>query len=545
MKSKFSKLAAMAIAAMTAQIDASAQSDLGASCGCPAVGSRTEVLLSSLAVSGGATDGDLTATNTILTCNKTYILDKKIYVPEGKTLTIAPGTLIKGRNTGDPLTANALIVSRGAKVFASGTESCPIVFTAEEDPMDGTYAMTNKGKWGGIVVLGKASNNLTASNVGSGRFGVSAGIGFVEGYASAEARNQYGAAPGSEDDDDNSGILSYISIRHAGATIGLGNELNGLTLASVGRGTTIDHIEIIANDDDGIEFFGGTVNVKYISAMFGNDDMFDWDLGWRGKAQFLFGIQLSQTQIAGSDNGFESDNDDQKTNATPKSHPIIYNATFIGNGNFATTPTGGASGPAAIQGKEATEGEIYSSIFANFKSGFNLVKSLGTRTGSVEAYHNWTGVDNSGNTIPQTLKVQCNTFIANQNALTVGMSKANLVAGDSTRFADDGNVVTSAVTGFDYTFAGSGSTVTDQYNAVPNPALSTSCQAPADGFFTPVNYRGAFKPGETSWLSNWAYAKLIAATKGLVPCKTDITGDGTTNVNDFLDLVGKFGQSCD
>jgi hypothetical protein len=544
MKNQFTK-AAMAIIACAVNFGAFAQSNLGEDCGCPPVASRTQVLMSTLAVAGGATDGDLSAISTILTCDKLYILDKKIYVPDGKTLNIQPGTCIKGRATGDPLNANALIVSRGGKVFAVGNESCPIVFTAEADPMDGSYAFSNKGKWGGIAILGKAKNNLVApGNVGAGRYAVSTGVGFVEGYLSAEARNLYGADPGQEDDNDNSGILKYVSIRHAGATVGAANELNGLTCSSVGRGTTLEHIEVISNDDDGIEFFGGTVNLKYATVLFQNDDAFDYDLGWNGKAQFLFALKIDAATFSGGDSGFECDGDDNKVNPSYFSHPIIYNATIIGNGSNVT-PTGGGSGPWALNMKERTEGEIYSSVFVNYRSGMNLIKSLGSRPGTIESYHNWIGLDNTGATIPQTLKLQCNTFVGNTDALTVGGSAANLVAGDATKFAADGNIVSPTLPGFDFSWTYSGTTVTDQYDAVPNPALATTCIAPGDGFFTPVNYRGAFAASGPSWLSNWSYQVIIDATSGLIPCPTDINGDGTTNTTDFLNLVSRFGQACD
>jgi hypothetical protein len=563
MKKNITKVAALALIAMASNFDANAQlasqQNLGESCGCPTVASRPTVSMSTLATIGGANDGDLIATNTILTCDKTYILDNKIYVPSGKTLTIQPGTVVKGAPTGTPAAANAILVMRGGKIFASGTESCPIIFTAQADPLDGTYALTNKGQWGGIVILGKAFNNLTtAANYSAtgaaGRFGTAQvgglntvdggdGVGFIEGFTAADARNLYGMPPGQQDDDDNSGVLRYVSIRHAGATVGANNELNGLTLGSVGRGTTIENLEVVCNDDDGVEPFGGTVNMKYLSLMFNNDDNFDYDQGYSGKVQFLLSVKLDAATFSGGDSGLEIDGDDQKANPAVLSRGTIYNATFIGNGSN-TTPTGGGSGPFAINAKEKTEGSIYSSIFANYKSGFNLVKTLGTRTGVAEAYHNWRGLDVNGNAITPTLLVGCNTFVGNTDAFTVGGTAANLVAGDDAKFTADGNVVAASVAGLDFNFAASGTTVSNQYNAVPSPQLASSCVPPADGFFVNTNYRGAFKPGVTSWLSNWSYSALLNATTGLQACPTDLTKDGITNTPDFLELVGKFGQSC-
>ncbi len=554
-------MAALAIIALAANNQASAQlasqQNLGEACGCPPVASRTSVSMSTLATIGGATDGDLTATNTILTCDKTYILDNKIYVPAGKTLTIQPGTVIKGAPTGTPAAANAILVNRDGKIFASGTESCPIIFTAQADPLDGTYALTNKGQWGGIVILGKAKNNLTTAanysaagtvgfngTTGSGVNGGD-GIGFIEGFTAADARNLYGMPPGQEDDNDNSGVLRYVSIRHAGATVGANNELNGLTLGSVGRGTTIENIEVISNDDDGIEPFGGTVNMKYLTLMFNNDDNFDYDQGYTGKVQFMLSVKLDAATFTGGDSGLEIDGDDNKANPTLLSRPTIYNATFIGNGSNVNATLGTSGGPFAINAKEKVEGTIRSSIFANYRAGFNLVKSLGTRTGNVECYHNWRGLDNTGATITPTLIVECNTFVGNTAGFVVGGSAANLVAGDEAKFLADGNVVAATLPGLDFNFAATGTTVSDQYNAVPNPLVASTCVPPADGFFVSTNYRGAFKPGVTSWMSNWSYSALLDAANGLVACPTDINKDGSTNTNDFLDLVGQFGTSCD
>lgn len=564
MKKNLTKVAALALLAIATSFEASAQlasqQNLGSACGCPPVASRPTVSVSTLAVVGGANDGDLLSPNTIFTCDKTYLLDNKIYVQDGKSLTIQPGTVIKGVATGTTAAANAILVNRGGKIFANGTESCPIVFTAFDDQLDGTYALTNKGKWGGIILLGRAKNNLiTASNYSpTGAIGFAGtnqvgglntvnggdGVGFIEGFLAADTRNLYGMPPGQEDDNDNSGILRYISIRHAGASVGANNEINGLTCGSVGRGTTLEYIEVVSNDDDGIEFFGGTVNLKYATVMFQNDDAFDYDQGWRGKGQFWFGVKLDAATFTGGDGAFEVDGDDQKSNSSFLSRPTIYNATMIGNGSN-TTPTGGGSGPFAIQAKERAEGSIYSSIFANYRSGFNLVKSLGTRTGTVEVYHNWSGLDLNGTATPKTFIVECNTFIGNTATLTVGGSAANVIAADNVQFAADNNISLASTPGFDFNFAATGTTVSDQYNAQPNPALATTCVAPADGFFTPVTYRGAFALNQTSWLSNWAYSALVDATNNLISCPTDLTKDGITNTSDFLELVGQFGQSCD
>ncbi len=526
-KKTFSKLVATAAVAVASIAPSFAQSNLGESCGCPAVASRPTVLMSTLT---NVATGELLASSTILTCDKTWILDDKVYVGDGKSLTINPGTVIKGRFVASGVNANALIVAKGGKVFANGTESCQIVFTAEADAMDGTYGILNKGQWGGVVMLGKATNNLTTANTLC--TGVN-GVGFIEGYLSSEPLNQFGMPVGSNDDNDNSGVMTYVSIRHAGAIVGVANELNGLTLGSVGRGTTLHHIEIVSNLDDGIEFFGGTVDLKYASVLFNDDDGFDWDLGWSGRGQFWAVVKTDQGTAAGGDNGFESDGDDQKINAALQSNPQVYNATFIGSNNINGNLTQKGVG---IMAKEQTLGTIRSSVLANYKIGADF-KNDGTRPGN-DAYDNW---------IAGTLKVECNTFIGNTTMLQVNGVTAVVGGSDETKFFTDGNISSASVAGFDFlhTMNTSTNVVSDTYDASPNPALASSCTPPSDGFFTSTNYRGAFEAGKKSWLSNWSINALYDTENGLVPCPTDINGDGSTNNIDFLQLLGQFNQSCD
>jgi hypothetical protein len=276
--------------------------------------------------------------------------------------------------------------------------------------------------------------------------------------------------------------------------------------------------------------------------------MFDWDDGYRGRVQFVFGLKSSTNDTLTSpdaDNGFEMDADDQKSNLLPRSHPFIYNVTMIGNTKRGLTSDN--SGIAAIEAKELTEGEIYNSVFANFRYGFNPIKALGTRTGSSEAYHNWatTGGNGSG-----SLKIKCNTFVNMGNDIAIDKNGTGTVlATDNTQFfTTDLNTTATTVPGFTYVWSMNSSTnaVTTQYDATPNPALSvTGCPtAPSDGFYSIAPYRGAFASSGKSWLSDWSYAQVLNVTPGLQPCPTDINADGTTNNVDFLILLGKFNQSC-
>ena len=280
--------------------------------------------------------------------------------------------------------------------------------------------------------------------------------------------------------------------------------------------------------------------------LFGNDDMFDWDQGYSGKAQFIFGAKTADnTSSVDSDNGFEMDADDQKSNLTPRSHPVIYNVTMIGNNKSVLTVDN--SGLAAIEAKELTEGEIYNSVFANFRYGFNPVKALGTRIGTSEAYHNWAVTGGNGS---QSLKIKCNTFVGTTKAIAIDKNGTGVtLSTDSTQFlTTDLNESVATLPGLTFAWAMNPTTnaVSIKYDAIPNPAVSTAgCPvAPVDGFFTPASYRGAFDASGKSWLSTWAYAQLLNVTAGLQPCPTDINGDGNTNNVDFLQLLGSFNSSC-
>ena len=591
-KKQFSKLVATATLAMAAIAPSFGQSTLGAACGCPVVTSRPTVLLSSLpgyTALSGVTGGELTQGAT-LTCDKTYIIDQKIYIPKGQTLNIAPGTVLKGRTAPlvsgvpDPAQATALIVSRGGKINADGNADCQIVFTAEADNLDGKFPLANKGQWGGLVVLGYATNNLTvAANgtypvVGGGKLAKGDGLGIIEGFASggyydafgADLTNVLGSGVEAFNDNDNSGILRYVSVRFAGAILQVGAEINGITLGSVGRGTTIEHVDIISAADDNIEFFGGTVNLKYVAGLFGNDDMFDYDLAYSGKGQFLFGMKTDNTASVDSDNGFEADSDDNQgaLSGTKMAHPVFYNVTLLGNEKNQFSSDN--SGLSAFQAKELTEGEVYNSIFANFANGLNLQKTIsnGKRTNFLyEAYDNWNG------TTPGTngFKFKCNTMVGCTNPLRIDANKVstgtspNKVYGTVPSPADYTKFVTTdkndtihgnTLPGFDYTFTvdNTGSTSANKFNkavdAVPNPAIAITTNGcdtkpPVDGFFRAASYRGAFDPtAGTNWLSDWSYAQVINANKGLVHCPTDINTDGKTDVNDFLIFGLSFGSSC-
>jgi hypothetical protein len=496
-------------------------------------------------------DGNLTADVTTLTAGApgTYwLLDKKIYVPAGKTINIQAGTVIKA-SVGSGLSSPALIVTRGAKIYALGTAENPIIFTSVEDNLDGAYSVNNRGKWGGVLIMGRAYNNLKDAN----EFGVADGEGTIEGLAIPDDRHHYGQdrydpadtlggqtlppgvnfgdlkPDGDFNDDDNSGVMKYVSIRHGGAVIGDANEINGLTCGSVGRGTILEHIEVIANEDDGIEFFGGTVNIKYATIMFCNDDYIDWDMGYSGKGQFLYGLQLPASSDPvyprQGDNGFEIDGDDDNlylTDPLPPGvslgNPVFYNVTLIGNG-----------ADEGIEAKERVEGTVINSVIANFNSGVHLNRETAR---AIDGYENW---------VADKFILKNNTFA--NNVMFLKVKGVMATTADSTDFAADGNLINNSV--IDYTLVMNANTnqVTGTVNPVPAALgdVATDLLPPYDEFFTPVNYRGAFAPGVTPWTTGWTLSEDIPMDKGVIGCPSDISGNGITNTVDFLEVVGNWG----
>jgi hypothetical protein len=244
--------------------------------------------------------------------DKTHLIEGLVFVNDGQTLTIEPGTIVRFR-AGQGENASALVVARGGKIIARGTPSEPVIFTAEADDLNGSVSKDSRGLWGGLIILGNAPINLRGNE------------GYVEGIPLAEPRGYYGGY----DPNDNSGVLRYVSIRHGGTNIGEGNEINGLTLAGVGRGTEIDYVEVISNADDGVEIFGGTVNLRHIVVSGCSDDAFDYDLGWSGYGQFWLAVQNKYV----GDHIIEASGGLNPVEGLPNSTPVIYNATFIGNGN--------------------------------------------------------------------------------------------------------------------------------------------------------------------------------------------------------------------
>jgi hypothetical protein len=247
------------------------------------------------------------------TSNCIYVLNNKVVVPAGITLTIEPGTIIKG-TSGTGSLASALVVARGGTVLAAGTADQPIVMTSIADNItvgesNGTNLDQNdRGLWGGLIVLGNAPCSFSGDVAALQ----------IEGIPAEDTWGLYGGS----DSDDNSGIFKYISIRHGGALIGEGNEINGLTLGGVGAGTEIDNIEVVANVDDGIEFFGGTVDASNLLVWAQGDDAIDIDQAYSGTIDNVI-VHLGDI----SDHAFEIDGPE----GTAVGSFTLQNASIFGN----------------------------------------------------------------------------------------------------------------------------------------------------------------------------------------------------------------------
>ena len=231
------------------------------------------------------------------TADTLWLLNGAVFVDEPARLTIDAGTEILGRSE----TNGTLIISRGAQIRANGTAEAPIVMTSDVEVGDRARA-----DWGGLIINGRAPLNVPGGEAeGEGGTGV------------------YGG----DDPDDDSGHLYYVRVEFAGTELSPDNELNGIAFQGVGRKTEVDHIMVKLNKDDGLEFFGGTVEVKHVICFAIADDSIDWTDGWQGKGQFLIAMQMGDD----ADNGFESDNNGDNNNLTPRSNPTLYNLTLIGD----------------------------------------------------------------------------------------------------------------------------------------------------------------------------------------------------------------------
>ncbi len=404
--------------------------------------------------------------DTVWTADNTYLLEGRIFVEPGVSLRIEAGTVIKGK-PGQQENASVLVVSPGARIFAEGTAAAPIIFTAAEDDLSDPYDLgpSDRGKWGGLILLGRARLNSPAAS----------GMPItdnIEGIPVTDARGRFGG----DDDEDSSGVLRYVSIRHGGTKIADNNEINGLTLGGVGRGTRIEYVEVFANLDDGIEFFGGTAEVKHAVVAYCGDDSYDYDQGYRGKGQFWFSI------ASDGDRGGEHDGDVDNFDSQPLSRPTIYNATYIGNG----VQDGGQD---ALKLRENAGGLYANSIFTEFEDKALDISEDETEqmeervaSGDLEILGSLFWGFGSNKTHASTAPAQ--VFFTDEG-------RGNQYYEEDPQLLRRINREGSLEEGEQ----------TDPRPREGSPALESRTAEPEDGFFHDVSFVGAF--GEENWASGW------------------------------------------
>lgn len=394
-----------------------------------------------------------------------YLLTGKVYVKAGGTLNIEAGTIVKG-DVSTP--GSALVITRGAQIYAVGTASQPIVFTSSA-----AAGSRSTGDWGGVIIAGNAKINVPG------------GIGTIEGGNLANpdgtvSDGQYGGL----NDLDNSGELRYVRIEYAGFAYAPNNELNGLTLGAVGSGTKISYVQVSYGFDDAFEFFGGTVNCDHLISFRGNDDDFDTDFGYSGKVQW--GVCLRDTAVAdpvSGANGFESDNDGSGSGNGPKTSAIFSNMTMVGPLHTPTTQIS----PDFLRGAHIRRNSrinVFNSIFMGWPTGIKI---------DGDSCH--AAADND------SLRIK-NCVIAGYNKLLDSTSGATW---NITPWYTNPSSANDAYT------ANSSVGLTDPFNYLAPNFRPTSSSAMLSGAsftdshlagFTNVAYRGAF--GTDDWTAGWA-----------------------------------------
>lgn len=392
--------------------------------------------------------GDITGVRQ-LSADTTYTISGQLNVKSGGVLRIPAGTLLLG-DAG--VIRSFLLVEQGGQIFAEGTRDAPIVFTSSRPA-----GQRARGDWGGVVINGRSNCSFPAPCSGEGDTGEFGG-------------NQ---------PNDNSGVLRYVRIEYAGLEISADNELNGLTLNGVGSGTTIEFVQSHFGDDDGIEWFGGTVNVKYAVVTGAADDSFDFSTGWQGKGQFWI-VQQDPTL---GDRGFEVDGNERDFNATPLTSPLVFNVTLVGKGSGSTNTS---VSPAGMQLRRGYAGKIRNAIVLGFESGLDI--------------------DNA----ETVARCQSGEMVVSNS---IFFMNAAFLDPDSDTF-EEACTAEPGWTGLQQVdpqlVAPFNRTNPDFRPQAGSPALTGFATPPSDGFFSPVSFIGAVAPSGTN--SDWYLGWITTAT---------------------------------
>lgn len=427
--------------------------------------------------------GRITSDTTFKKAN-TYILKGLVYITNNKTLTIEAGTTIKGSFSGSDVAA--LIVTRGAKIVANGTATEPIVFTsASPNPQS--------GDWGGIVICGKAPIN-TSFNGTAGLFEVEGGVNNASGDGLAGSGD---AVVPTAIANDSSGVLRYVRIEYAGYAFQPDKEINSLTMAAVGSKTVIENVQTYLAKDDAFEWFGGTVNCKYLVAYKTQDDDFDTDNGYSGKVQFGLAIRDSVIADASRSEAFESDNNAGGTTVTPKTSVVFSNMTAIGPRATATS-VGSSLYRAGAHIRRNSEMSLLNSVIIGWPLGIEVDGTTGTATGAnvgtgLVLANNFLG----GNTDSIKYSAPAGSTYTTADLVTYfkATAQANTILNGTlpnTLFIQPFNYATPDPTPF------------GNATAIVTKASFTNAKV-ADAFFTPTNFIGAIAPNGalSSWWKGW------------------------------------------
>ncbi|HKS38467.1 MAG TPA: hypothetical protein VJW76_14835, partial [Verrucomicrobiae bacterium] len=410
----------------------------------------------------------------------TYLLNTIVYVQTNATLTIEPGTVIKGGTNaanliarpGIPNLVSALWVTRGGKLYATGTVDKPIIFTMEGDDVNDADDIppTVTGRWGGVVMMGRAAVNSAFYITGNGAspvFDVYEGVA-IDPVNGPEIEHMFGGS----DDADSSGALRYVSIRHTGSQFAQDKELNSLTMGGVGSGTIIEYVESYASSDDAFEWWGGTVSARHLVAAFCEDDDFDTDQGYRGTNQFWFGIKPPWNGSADS-RGLESDGDTSQTilgDRQPFSQWTVHNATLIGRGTNNVSFGGGRGWNA----RDEAAPNVLNTVFAEFNTGLLL---------DTDGLYHWTNSPALADARNNVWDVATNTANANGDFVFSEVNRTNTVEA-------------ALLGGISYT--------NDVAGLDPRPQPGSPLLAHVlTGAPVPVTYRGAFSGPSDNWADGW------------------------------------------
>lgn len=421
--------------------------------------------------------------NLTLKANNTYKLRGLVYVTNGATLTIEPGTKIVGEADKN----GSLIITKGSKIMAEGTASNPIIFTSEKPS-------PKRGDWAGLVILGAAPTNAS--------FNGQAGIGEIEGgINNTEGLGLYGGTNA----DDNSGVLKYVRVEYAGYAFLPDKEINGITFGGVGRGTVVDYVEVAYANDDSFEWFGGTVNCSHLISYKGLDDDFDTDNGFSGKIQFGIAVRDPQIADVSGSNAFESDNDANGSPLTPQTSATFSNMTIIGPINSSSAGTNAGSINSlfqhALQVRRNSSISVFNSVFTGFPIGLFIDATKGTPT------------DN--NIVNSNLAFQNNILAGNTTPLKFGPSTSSptsyTLADLTSWFNTGGNSMLTYSADVKLTNAWAPAGTTPNFSPAAGSPLLTGglfTHTKLASWFTPVTFRGAVKDANDTWYAGWTNFNL-------------------------------------